>query len=262
MKTQEYVRKYKLNESDKFDTSEFVADLTNDFIGLIEWFKLKSAFQYPHFQECVKQIRQKWDSINNKTAGELPERLWNCFYITVIDESERELFPEIAEKIHEVKMMSYAKLKKFLSERDIWLPEYGFMGKYDDRNYSIIDKHGNPVLEFAYEEAKSRKAERDRLEEEELKREHAEWQKRQRARMGEDHDWFNFFLGSLLRSSNIPSSDFDVLGLPTTATEEEVKGMYRKLSLKHHPDRGGKQEDFITITNSKNKCLAYIASKK
>lgn len=32
-----------------------------------------------------------------------------------------------------------------------------------------------------------------------------------------------------------------VLGLPSTATDEEITRAYRKLSLENHPDRGGDQ---------------------
>ena len=30
---------------------------------------------------------------------------------------------------------------------------------------------------------------------------------------------------------------YQVLGIPSTATDEEVRATYRKLVLKHHPDR-------------------------
>lgn len=41
---------------------------------------------------------------------------------------------------------------------------------------------------------------------------------------------------------------YDSLGVPNTATEEEIKKSYRALSLKHHPDRGGNKEKFQEIS--------------
>lgn len=40
---------------------------------------------------------------------------------------------------------------------------------------------------------------------------------------------------------------YEVLGLSRTATEDEVRRAYRKLALKHHPDKGGDGEIFQTI---------------
>jgi|694.fasta_scaffold07849_15 curved DNA-binding protein len=40
---------------------------------------------------------------------------------------------------------------------------------------------------------------------------------------------------------------FQHLGIPPTASEAEVKKAYRKMAAKHHPDKGGKEEDFKRI---------------
>jgi len=41
----------------------------------------------------------------------------------------------------------------------------------------------------------------------------------------------------------------------------EVKSAYKKLAILHHPDKGGKQEKFVEITESKNKCLNWLSSQ-
>ena len=43
---------------------------------------------------------------------------------------------------------------------------------------------------------------------------------------------------------------YEVLGLKKTATVKEIKDAYRKLSKKHHPDKGGNSKKFIEIQNA------------
>ena len=43
---------------------------------------------------------------------------------------------------------------------------------------------------------------------------------------------------------------YDVLGVDKDATSSEIKKAFRKLALKHHPDRGGDEELFKKITEA------------
>ena len=43
---------------------------------------------------------------------------------------------------------------------------------------------------------------------------------------------------------------YSVLGLNENASDEDIKKAYRKLSLKHHPDRGGTGEEFKKINEA------------
>ena len=43
------------------------------------------------------------------------------------------------------------------------------------------------------------------------------------------------------------SKAFATLGLPDTATPDEVKAKWRELCMIHHPDRGGNSVEFNTI---------------
>lgn len=77
-------------------------------------------------------------------------------------------------------------------------------------------------------------------------------------------DWYVYYYAAMLLFGDIktrPIDAYEILGLKEDATEEDVKIRYRELSMKHHPDKGGKQEDFVKITEAKNKVLAYICKK-
>lgn len=45
---------------------------------------------------------------------------------------------------------------------------------------------------------------------------------------------------------------YEILGVARTATAEEIKTAYRKLAMKHHPDRGGDPARFQEITTAYN----------
>ncbi len=95
MKTKEYVTKYELDKDDRFNHSEFTADLTNEFLSLLEVGKNKEGeINIKGFENAVNCIRMKWSAINNKTVGQLPEKLWSYFYATVVVKMREEMFPE------------------------------------------------------------------------------------------------------------------------------------------------------------------------
>ena len=55
-----------------------------------------------------------------------------------------------------------------------------------------------------------------------------------------------------------PKYHFDKLGLNETSSLEDIQKAYRKLSLLHHPDKGGDSNEFIAINNAKSICINYI----
>ena len=55
---------------------------------------------------------------------------------------------------------------------------------------------------------------------------------------------------------------YDVLGIQSTASIEEVKIAYKYLALKNHPDKGGKQELFDIVNDSYQKIMQRITRIK
>lgn len=78
---------------------------------------------------------------------------------------------------------------------------------------------------------------------------------------GSFEDMINDLLKNVFRLSSTPNTEFSLLNLESTCTEEDIMSSFRKLSLQHHPDKGGNKEFFISIVEAKNKCLAYIKNK-
>ena len=196
MKTLEYVRKYNLDKGVNFNHNEFVIDLTNDFTTLLEVGNSTKSFK--GYNNTVNAIRMKWDAVNNKTMGQLPEKLWNYFYATVIVKLREQLFPDIMQAQREKSKRDYERRQEYR--------------RFQEREFNS--------------------------------------------------DWFyeSLFV-SLLRQMMIPTQSFETLGLDTSATKEEINSKYRELCMVHHPDKGGKQDNFIAITEAKNKAMMYAQSR-
>ena len=201
MITREYVKKYNLDKSNKFDHSAFVQDLANDFIALLEINKAENNIK--GFENALRCVKMRYDAIGNKTIGIFPEKLWGYFYATVAVKLREELCPKDMQKRREEK----ERKRKEWEEQKKW-------DQYDD--------------------------------------------------FFEGFDYFRFFsfvFGLSGMRKEKPVESFQALGLSEDATAEEVKSVYKKLAIVHHPDKGGKQEDFIKITENKNNCLSWIESQ-
>ena len=55
---------------------------------------------------------------------------------------------------------------------------------------------------------------------------------------------------------------YEILNIPRTANKSEVTKAYKKLSLYHHPDKGGKEELFNILTKAYNTIIKRIEFNK
>jgi len=67
----------------------------------------------------------------------------------------------------------------------------------------------------------------------------------------------NYFQTSQKVNTLKRSNSHEILQIYPPVTEEEVKSAYRKLCLVHHPDKGGKNDDFIKLNNAYQELLCY-----
>lgn len=69
-----------------------------------------------------------------------------------------------------------------------------------------------------------------------------------------------FMLASFLADTRVPEESFQYLQIPSSSTPIQVLKRYRELALTMHPDRGGNKEDFIILTEHKNKAYQYAVN--
>jgi hypothetical protein len=150
MTTKEYVVKYKLSASNKFNHTDFVEDLLMDFMTLLEVGKSPSkGLNIKGFENTVNALRQKWDAIHNKTVdGGLPEKLWGFFYATKIAKMREELFPQEMkrrEDEREQKKRDYEQRKRIMEGDDDLFGNFFYGSIFA----SLFSKRARPDESFA-----------------------------------------------------------------------------------------------------------------
>lgn len=131
MKPKHYVDKYNLSESDRFNHSDFIADLTFDFMTMLEFMQQSGVWNYAKFKNCIKDMRFKYDAISNKTIGTgLPDKLWNYFYASVVVPVRDEMFGDYLK----AKREQHEERKR---DRDAW-DFFGYDNSYWDDLFGNI----------------------------------------------------------------------------------------------------------------------------
>ena len=91
--TAQYVAKYEFDKGDKFNHKAFMKDFKKDFNGYVTNSVRRNGNLTPkRFEEVVKSSKDKFNAINNKTVGEIPQTLWSYFYATVVIAKKESFF--------------------------------------------------------------------------------------------------------------------------------------------------------------------------
>ena len=275
MKNLDYIRKYELfvaepigsRPIDQADNQRhFLQDLYIDYKANLEVVvETKGEINIKTFDQIYAQMKQKLNSLSRKTPWDLPhmisdslDNMYNSFI--------KEYCPVFYNKIEEISGWEYSEQEHYHDGGFVeFFHSYNFSTWRRDYDFSKYPK----IVKIAFDIYMQKKRQHEQREKEEEKRRERIHQERMRTdpqyRANQTfRGYSNFFFGYshlfdlLFQGMSKPTDSFTTLGLSNDATVDEVKSAYRKLSLQHHPDKGGSSEKFIEITEARDKCLAYL----
>lgn len=116
MTTKEYIKKYHLQEENfNLNFDKFLKDFINEFNERIERTiaerkKADLDFGFNIFQNLIKEMQTKFNSISAHTLGSLPDTIWNGFYAKGVIPARAKYFPVEHAEIN-------ARREKFLKEQ-------------------------------------------------------------------------------------------------------------------------------------------------
>ena len=280
MKPLDYVKKYKLSETDVFSHKLFAIDFGNDFISRLEVYRTFSSYNLNKFFDLIDEMENRFSQIDKKTKGNLPEKLWYYMYDEIMIPNIDIEFPHIYEIKQKADKANINELKEMLAyemcfgdyERRLILDDISFewdirytdnsigeLGLKPNYDYKKLEKKiedkNSYIINYIFDEL-TYKLKKSGLAKAKIQFNIHIKEKQRREKL---FDWWNFITSQNLSvDKNTYIAYFSVLNLTLDATEEEVKKSFRNLSMTKHPDRGGNQEAFIELTESKNKCLEYL----
>lgn len=117
MKPIHFQKKYNLLKGINFDYSAFSVDFARKAMGIFEYYSESDRWGYDMYWNVVHgEIRDIFDAIDCKTAGKLPERIWDSLYDDVFVPDSRQRFPGAAKYIDSVRNMNIYDLFSALSD--------------------------------------------------------------------------------------------------------------------------------------------------
>jgi len=280
MKTIEYVKKYNLSQTDKISHKHFALDFGNDFVSRLEVYRTFSKFSLSKFFDLLDEMENKWNQINKKTAGILPETLFNYIHSAIMMPSIDVEFPHIYEtknktdnsNIEQLKVMVAEELSLSNYEIRLVLNDIAFEWnrKYNDNSIgelglepnvdfkkiaTMVNNKDSYILYYIFDELTYQLKKLGASKAQVQFRIHV----KERQRRENLFDWWSFISSQGIKVDKSQYQYyFSALNLTTESKEDDVKKMYRTLSMSKHPDKGGNKEEFVELTEAKNKCLEYL----
>jgi hypothetical protein len=284
MKTTHFVRKYNLNLNSNFDHKKFSTDFGNEFIARIELAKHYSNWSLIKFFGVVDEMEARWDNINNKTVGNLPDKLWYWMYYNIMLPQKDVEFPEVKKEELRIEAMDIESLRHYILQNstntswtyinavqcaeiewdhnavDNGLGDLQLRPNYDFKRLDNMISDERWIITYAFRQL-----------EYQLKKSGAAKAKIQfKINMDERkrYDSFNWsdlytrWMGKI--NVNEYLVYFQMLNIKAIEgiTMDMINKSFRALSMKYHPDKGGNKEKFVEIIEAKNKCIEYINAIK
>jgi DnaJ-domain-containing protein 1 len=273
MRTGEYVQKYSLRKEGLSEKNRdaFQHDLMLEYKSIIEVMKMDPNVTFLKWEYSKERMLQKMDAINNKTIGNIPDYIFDNLIDFMYEIRDNE-FPEIMEQEQRIYKMNDKELIQYIRNIQPTLKINLYSDYISQEEETKASEHSkNPFFVIAWAENKRRlkiriqkeKENQDNLffKQKQYWREEEETRKKfQQKHQSSFNDWYNAWF-AIVGNNSIPTESYKVLELPASATEQEVIRKYRELALKHHPDVNGASEDFILVTEHKNKILNFIKNE-
>lgn len=150
MKTKEYIDKYNLHKG--WNTkiqNEFISDMTSELEAQLMLNKAEDNIR--GFNNALRCLRMKWDSISKKIPYGIPEGLWNYFFATVVAPLREQMCPREMKRqreIREERQRRYEERKKM--EHDFMEEMYQAHMNYWKNLLAHIVLVSMPMDSFAY----------------------------------------------------------------------------------------------------------------
>lgn len=115
MSTKAYVIKYELNKGTNFNVNLFSIDFINEFTDRI--INNDATRDYIRFERTISEARSKYDAINNKTSGDITDKIWGYMYATTFSKAREKLFPDYGTTTVRSGVVTDEEFKSYMKRR-------------------------------------------------------------------------------------------------------------------------------------------------